>query len=148
MVFKAGDKLTTVLPGRDTNDPRKKAYRAQHPMSPAMSLIPIQAKHSIEVMKANGVLGQHIHAIKAGVVALSGGPILTAVDSLEIRIFGKSGHISRPDLCIQPVLTASHIVVPLQNLVTQEVRPETLPSSPARVFTAAQRQISSPTSST
>lgn len=77
------------------------------------------------------VLGQHVHAIKAGVVALSGGPILTAVDSLEVRIFGKSGHIfgksghiSRPDLCVDPVVTASHIVVRLQSLVTKEVRPE------------------------
>lgn len=70
------------------------------------------------------VLGQHVHAIKAGVVALSGGPILTAVDSFEVRVFGKSGHISRPDLCIDPVVTASHIVVRLQSLVTKEVRPE------------------------
>lgn len=70
------------------------------------------------------VLGQHVHAIKAGVVALSGGPILTAVDSLEVRIFGKSGHISRPDLCVDPVATASHIVVRLQTIVTKEVRPE------------------------
>ncbi len=29
------------------------------------------------------VLGQHLHAFKAGVVALGGGPILTAVDSYE-----------------------------------------------------------------
>lgn len=70
------------------------------------------------------VLGQHTHAIKAGVVALSGGPILTAVDSFEVRIFGKSGHISRPDICIDPVVTASHVVVRLQSIVTKEVRPE------------------------
>ncbi len=70
------------------------------------------------------VLGQHVHAMKAGVVALSGGPILTAVDSFEVRIFGKSGHISRPDLCIDPVVTASHIIVRLQSIVTKEVRPE------------------------
>lgn len=76
------------------------------------------------MMKANGVLGQHVHAIKAGVVALSGGSILTAVDSLEIRIFSQSGHIPRQDLCIYPVLTASLIVVQLQSLITKEVRPE------------------------
>ncbi|MCJ1312528.1 hypothetical protein MMC25_006202 [Agyrium rufum] len=70
------------------------------------------------------VLGQHVHAIKAGTVAIGGGPILTAVDSLEIRIFGRSGHISRADLCVDPVLTASHIIVRLQGLVTKNVRPE------------------------
>ncbi|KAK3168347.1 hypothetical protein OEA41_004794 [Lepraria neglecta] len=57
------------------------------------------------------VIGQYIHAIKAGVVALSGGPVLTAVDSFEIRIYGESGHVSRPDLCVDPVITAAHIVV-------------------------------------
>lgn len=70
------------------------------------------------------VLGQHLHAIKAGVVALSGGPILTAVNSFEIRIFGKSGHISRPDICVDPVITAAYIVVRLQSIVTKETRPE------------------------
>lgn len=66
MVFESCGNLTTVIPGRDTNDPAKKPYRAQNSMRPAVSLIPIQAKHSIEVMKANGVLGQHTHALKAG----------------------------------------------------------------------------------
>ncbi|KAK4696928.1 hypothetical protein P7C71_g1074, partial [Lecanoromycetidae sp. Uapishka_2] len=70
------------------------------------------------------VVGQHLHAIKAGVVALSGGPVLTAVDSFEIRIFGKSGHISRPEMCVDPVITAAHIVVRLQSIVTKETRPE------------------------
>ena len=68
------------------------------------------------------VLGQHIHAIKAGVVALSGGPVLTVVDSFEI--YGKSRHVSRPDLCVDPVVTAAHIVVRLQSIVTKETRPE------------------------
>ncbi|KAL9066445.1 MAG: hypothetical protein Q9161_007584 [Pseudevernia consocians] len=70
------------------------------------------------------VLAQHDIALKAGVVALSEGPILTAVDSFEVRIFGKSGHISRADLCVDPIVTASHIIVRLQTLVTKEVRPE------------------------
>lgn len=81
-----------------------------------------EAKYGI--LTPNIVLSQHLHAIKAGIVAISGGPILIAVDSIEIRIFGKSGHISRPDLCVDPVLTASQIVVRLQSIVTKEVRPE------------------------
>ena len=81
-----------------------------------------EQRHGIP--KPDVVLGQHLHAIKAGVVAISGGPILTAVDSFEVRVFGKSGHISRPDLSVDPVTTASHIIVRLQTLVTKEVRPE------------------------
>ena len=70
------------------------------------------------------VLAQHDIALKAGTVALSEGAILTAVDSFEVRIFGKSGHTSRPDLCVDPIVTASHIIVRLQTLITKEVRPE------------------------
>ena len=70
------------------------------------------------------VLGQHTHAIRAGKITLSPGAILTAIDSLDVRIFGKSGHVCRADLCIDPVLIASHIVVRLQSIVNKEVRPE------------------------
>lgn len=76
------------------------------------------------VPKPDIVLGQHTHAFKAGMIALGGGAILTAVDSFDVRIFGKSGHICRADLCVDPVITASHIVVRLQSIVTKEVRPE------------------------
>ncbi|KAL2045243.1 hypothetical protein N7G274_002326 [Stereocaulon virgatum] len=70
------------------------------------------------------VLSQHDIALKAGVVALSAGPVLTIVDCFEIRVFGKSGHISRADLCVDPIVTAAHIILRLQSLVTKEVRPE------------------------
>lgn len=70
------------------------------------------------------VLGQHTHAVRAGRITLSPGPILTAIDSLDVRIFGKSGHVCRADLCIDPVLIASLIVVRLQSIVNKEVRPE------------------------
>lgn len=76
------------------------------------------------IPKPDIVLGQHTHAFKAGMIALGGGPILTAVDSYEVRIFGKSRHICRADLCVDPILTASHIVVRLQSIVTKEVWPE------------------------
>ncbi|TGO49737.1 hypothetical protein BCON_0201g00050 [Botryotinia convoluta] len=59
------------------------------------------------VPKPDIVLGQHTHAFKAGMIALGGGAILTAVDSFDLRIFGKSGHICRADF-----------------IITEEVRPE------------------------
>ena len=70
------------------------------------------------------VLPQHDIALKAAVLALSDGPILTAVDSFEVRVFGKNGHVSRADLCVDHIVTACHIIVRLQTLVTKEVRPE------------------------
>ena len=81
-----------------------------------------QVKYGIPVPGV--VMGKHVHVIMTGVVALSGGPILTAVHSFEVRIFGRSGHISRPDVCVDPAIIASYIVVCLQSLVGKESRPE------------------------
>ncbi|KAF7910973.1 uncharacterized protein EAF01_002481 [Botrytis porri] len=72
------------------------------------------------VTKPDIVLGLKTHAFKAGMIALGGGTILTAVDSFDVR----SRHICRADLCVDPVVTASHIVVRLQSIITKEVRPE------------------------
>ena len=69
------------------------------------------------------VLDQHIMTIKAGTVARRSGPILAGVDSFEIRVFGKGGHGSRPDICVDPIVTASHIVTRLQTVVSREVKP-------------------------
>ncbi|KAI4155792.1 MAG: hypothetical protein LQ340_000767 [Diploschistes diacapsis] len=76
------------------------------------------------VPKPDMVLAQHTHAVRAGRITLSPGPILTAIDSLEVRIFGKSGHVCRVDLCIDPVLIACSCVVRMQSIVNKEVRPE------------------------
>ncbi|KAF2235969.1 zinc metallopeptidase [Viridothelium virens] len=76
------------------------------------------------IPKPDIVIGQHTHAVRAGRITLSPGPILTAIDSLDVRIFGRSGHVCRADMCIDPVLIAASIVVRLQGVVNKEVRPE------------------------
>ncbi|MCJ1306645.1 hypothetical protein MMC25_000288 [Agyrium rufum] len=79
------------------------------------------ARHAVPVPDI--VLGQHIMTIEAGTVAPRAGPILAAVNSYEIRIFGKGGHGARPDVCIDPIVTAGHIIVRLQTIVSREVKP-------------------------
>ena len=56
------------------------------------------------------VLAQHDIALKAAILALSEASILTAVDSLEVRIFGKSARTSHADVCVDPIVTANHII--------------------------------------
>lgn len=72
----------------------------------------------------NVILGQHVHAIKSSVIAISGRPVLTTVGAYEVRVFGESNHISLSDLCVNLVMTAGHIIVRLQSLVIKEMRPE------------------------
>lgn len=70
------------------------------------------------------LLAQHVYALKAGSVVMKSGPIFTAADSWRITIFGKGGHASMPDRCIDPVVIAGHIVVRLQTIVSREVPPD------------------------
>ena len=81
-------------------------------------------KHQIPIPDV--VLGQHVLVIKAGTVAVAPGPVLTAVDSLSIRVWGRGGHGSSAHKCIDPVLTAAHVVIRLQSVVRAEAAPSEL----------------------
>lgn len=67
------------------------------------------------------VLGQHVMVGPAGTVAGSAGPITSAADSLQIRLFGRGAHGSMPQASIDPVVMAASIVLRLQTVVSREV---------------------------
>jgi len=70
------------------------------------------------------VLAQHVMPLRAGKVAVKEGTIIAAADSFEITLFGRGGHGSMPQLCIDPVLLAANVVVRLQGIVAREVDPQ------------------------
>ncbi|HWK49403.1 MAG TPA: amidohydrolase, partial [Steroidobacter sp.] len=63
--------------------------------------------------KPDIVLGQHVMLGPAGTVAGSAGPITSAADSLQIRLFGRGAHGSMPQASIDPVVMAASIVLRL-----------------------------------
>lgn len=67
------------------------------------------------------VLGQHVMLGPAGTVAGSAGPITSAADSLQIRLFGRGAHGSMPQASIDPVVMAASVVMRLQTIVSREV---------------------------
>jgi hippurate hydrolase len=67
------------------------------------------------------VLGQHVMVGPAGSVAGSAGPITSAADSLQIRLFGRGAHGSMPQASIDPVVMAASVVLRLQTIVSREV---------------------------
>ena len=64
--------------------------------------------------KPDVVLGQHVMVGPSGTVAGSAGPITSAADSLQIRLFGRGAHGSMPQASIDPVVMAAAIVLRLQ----------------------------------
>ncbi|MBJ6724169.1 M20 family metallopeptidase [Geomesophilobacter sediminis] len=67
------------------------------------------------------VLGQHVMLGAAGEIAGSAGPITSAADSLQIRLFGRGAHGSMPQASVDPVVMAAATVLRLQTVVSREV---------------------------
>lgn len=71
--------------------------------------------------KPDVVLGQHVMVGPAGTVASRAGPITSAADSLQIRLFGRGAHGSMPQAAIDPVVMAAATVMRLQTIVSREL---------------------------
>jgi len=71
--------------------------------------------------KPDVVLAQHVMVGPAGSVAGSAGPITSAADSLQIRLFGRGAHGSMPQASVDPVVMAASVVLRLQTIVSREV---------------------------
>lgn len=61
--------------------------------------------------------------VPAGIAGLRSGPIMAAVDSVDVTIFGKGGHGARPHLTVDPIVIASQYVLALQTIVSREIDP-------------------------
>ena len=71
--------------------------------------------------KPDVVLGQHVMVGPSGTVAGSAGPITSAADSFQIRLFGRGAHGSMPQASIDPVVMAAATVMRLQTIISREV---------------------------
>lgn len=69
------------------------------------------------------VLGQHVIPSAAGSLFWRSGVTMSAADSLEIRLFGRGGHGSRPQSSVDPIVMAASLVMRLQTIVAREVAP-------------------------
>ena len=69
------------------------------------------------------VIGQHVGPLPAGVIGHGSGPLMASADSVQVVLFGRGGHGSRPEAAIDPVLMAADVVTRLQGIVAREVSP-------------------------
>jgi amidohydrolase len=76
-----------------------------------------------KIPKPDLVLAQHVMRMRAGTISLRAGPLLTAGDAYDVRVFGRGGHGSQPQTTIDPIVLGSSIVTRLQSIVSREVTP-------------------------
>lgn len=60
-------------------------------------------------------------AFRYGVLHVKPGPVMGHPVVFNIVIEGKGGHGSQPHLAVDPVLTAAHVIVALQSVVSRSV---------------------------
>ena len=68
-------------------------------------------------------LGQHVAPLPAGCVATKSGPAFSAADCIKVTVYGRGGHASMPQACVDPVVLAASIVLRLQTVVAREIEP-------------------------
>ena len=70
------------------------------------------------------IFGQHVlPQLQTGKVAFKSGISMASCDEIYITVKGKGGHGAVPNLAVDPVLIASHIVVALQAIVSRNANP-------------------------
>ncbi|KAI0873945.1 hypothetical protein GGS24DRAFT_490369 [Hypoxylon argillaceum] len=74
--------------------------------------------------KPDIVLAQHVDHRRNGKIAIRAGPCEAAADSFLVTVYGKGGHSSKPESCIDPIVMGCHIVVRLQSIVSRLVAPQ------------------------
>ena len=77
-----------------------------------------------EKFPVESIYGMHnMPGIPVGSFGTRPGAILTAMDLFEIRVNGVGTHAAVPELGIDPIVAASHIVLGLQTIVSRELNP-------------------------
>jgi amidohydrolase len=73
--------------------------------------------------KPDIILGQHVMVGEAGTVGHRSGTILSAGNSLKVKLFGRGAHGSQPQTSIDPVVMAAATTMRLQTIVSREIAP-------------------------
>lgn len=76
----------------------------------------------------SNMIGQHVHpSLSAGKIGVKPGKAMASTDEIFITVKGKGGHAATPELVVDPIVVASHIIIGLQQLVSRIAIP-TIPT--------------------
>ncbi|MBC8083956.1 MAG: amidohydrolase [Hymenobacter sp.] len=82
----------------------------------------------LENPRPASVLGQHVFPLlPAGQIGLRPGRYMASTDELYLTVRGKGGHGAMPEMNLDPVLVAAHLIVAAQQIVSRRANPK-LPS--------------------
>jgi amidohydrolase len=73
----------------------------------------------------SGIIGQHVFPLLAtGKIGFREGMYMASCDEIYLKVIGKGGHGAAPDLAIDPIVIASHIIIALQQVISRNASPK------------------------
>ncbi|CAN5600204.1 M20 family metallopeptidase [soil metagenome] len=80
---------------------------------------------ALENPRPASIIGQHVMPLlPVGTIGFREGMYMASSDEIYLRIIGKGGHASTPELTIDPILIASHIIIALQQVISRNASPK------------------------
>jgi amidohydrolase len=72
----------------------------------------------------SSIIGQHVFPLlPVGKIGFREGMYMASSDEIYLTVIGKGGHGAAPDLTIDPIVIASHIIIALQQIVSRNASP-------------------------
>ncbi len=73
----------------------------------------------------SSILGQHVFPLlPVGKIGFREGKYMASSDEIYLKVIGKGGHGAAPELTIDPVVIASHIIIALQQVISRNANPK------------------------
>ncbi|MFZ1807912.1 MAG: M20 family metallopeptidase [Cyclobacteriaceae bacterium] len=79
----------------------------------------------LENPKPANIIGQHVMPlIPVGKIGFREGMYMASCDEIYLTVIGKGGHGAAPELAIDPIVIASHIIIALQQIISRNASPK------------------------
>jgi amidohydrolase len=79
---------------------------------------------ALENPRPSSIIGQHVFPLlPVGKIGFKEGMYMASADEIYLKVIGKGGHGASPDLAIDPIVIASHIIIGLQQIISRNANP-------------------------
>lgn len=78
----------------------------------------------LENPRPQGIIGLHVNpSLPVGKLSFRKGRVMASADEIYISVKGKGGHAAAPHTTVDTILTASHLIVSLQQIISRNNNP-------------------------
>jgi amidohydrolase len=80
---------------------------------------------ALENPRPSVIIGQHVMPLlPVGKIGFREGMYMASSDEVYLKVIGKGGHAAAPELTVDPIVIASHIIIALQQIISRNASPK------------------------